>query len=85
MGTHGEAVPDEKVMQATIWPMRSRRLARWPPDTSSASPAHSTIRHVQSIPSRCSAFFCDVYRKQRTGEAMGGHWVLTGQWIDLHP
>ncbi len=30
-------------------------------------------------------FFCDVYRKQRSGEAMEAIEVLTGQWIDLHP
>jgi len=30
-------------------------------------------------------FFCDVYRKQRSGEAMEAIEVLTGQWIDEHP
>ncbi len=30
-------------------------------------------------------FFCDVYRKQRTGEAMEAIEVLSGQWIDEHP
>ena len=30
-------------------------------------------------------FFCDVYRKQRSGEPMEAIEVLTGQWIDLHP
>ena len=30
-------------------------------------------------------FFCDVYRKQRTGEPMEAIEVLSGQWIDEHP
>jgi hypothetical protein len=30
-------------------------------------------------------FFCDVYRKQRSGEAMEAIEVLTAQWIDEHP
>ena len=30
-------------------------------------------------------FFCDVYRKQRNGEAMEAIEVLTAQWIDEHP
>lgn len=30
-------------------------------------------------------FFCDVYRKQRSGEAMEAIEVLSGQWIDEHP
>lgn len=36
-------------------------------------------------PSDVRRFFCDVYRKQRTGEAMEAIEVLTGQWIDEHP
>lgn len=30
-------------------------------------------------------FFCDVYRKQRSGEPMEAIEVLSGQWIDEHP
>jgi hypothetical protein len=30
-------------------------------------------------------FFCDVYRKQRSGEAMEAIEVLTAQWIEEHP
>lgn len=30
-------------------------------------------------------FFCEVYRKQRAGEAMEAIEVLSGQWIDEHP
>lgn len=30
-------------------------------------------------------FFCDVYRKQRSGETMEAIEVLTAQWIDEHP
>jgi hypothetical protein len=30
-------------------------------------------------------FFCDVYRKQRSGEPMEAIEVLSGQWMDEHP
>jgi hypothetical protein len=30
-------------------------------------------------------FFCEVYRKQRSGETMEAIEVLTAQWIDEHP
>lgn len=36
-------------------------------------------------PADVRRFFCDVYRKQRSGEAMEAIEVLTGQWMDEHP
>lgn len=30
-------------------------------------------------------FFCEVYRKQRSGESMQAIEILSGQWINEHP
>jgi hypothetical protein len=45
------------------------------PDFTMFNPSQEDVRR----------FFCDVYRKQRSGEAMEAIEVLSGQWIDEHP